>query len=421
MKNRLTVLLILFLLPASGHSQIRDYARNVVNILASDSLMGRGYVGKGDSIAADFIRGEFVRLGVDVSFQHYTISINTFPEPISLKLGDTELKGGIDFLVNPSSRTSSGTFETVWMEKEDLFNDKRLEPKFRSAINKVLIIPPIDETTLNADEKARWRSFRDFLMNHPNNFVAATIFLENTKLTWFGAKHNQGRPAFMVDVNSAPKEFEKVTFSVTSEYFEAYPSQNVIAEIPGTASDSVIVLMAHYDHFGFMGEAMFPGANDNASGVAMLLSMARYYVENPPKYTMVFLSFSGEEIALLGSKYFIEHPTFDLSKTKFYLNFDLAGTGDEGIQVVNGSVYRNQFDRIQSINSANNLLPQVKIRGAACNSDHCFFDQKKLPGFYIYTLGGIRAYHDIYDKAETLPLTKFDEYFELMTQFLDGF
>ena len=421
MKNRLTVILILFLLPSTGYSQIRSYARNVVNILASDSLLGRGYVGKGDSIAADFILGEFERLDVDATFQPYTISINTFPEPISLKLGNTELKGGIDFLVNPSSRTSSGTFETVWLEQEDLFNDRLLEPKFRSAINKVLVIPPIDESTLTADEKARWRSFRDFLMNHPNNFVAGTIFLETAKLSWFGAQHNQGRPAFMVDVNSAHGQFEEVTFSVTSEYFEAYPTQNVIAEIPGTESDSVIVLMAHYDHFGFMGDAMFPGANDNASGVAMLLSMAKYYVEHPPKYTMVFLSFSGEEIALLGSKYFIEHPTFDLSKTKFYLNFDLAGTGDEGIQVVNGSVYRNQFDRLQLLNSTSELLPQVKIRGEACNSDHCFFDRKNLPGFYIYTLGGIRAYHDIYDKAETLPLTKFEEYFELTTQFLDGF
>jgi Zn-dependent M28 family amino/carboxypeptidase len=133
------------------------------------------------------------------------------------------------------------------------------------------------------------------------------------------------------------------------------------------------------------------------------------------------LAFGGEEIGLLGSKYFIEHPTFDLEKIKFYLNFDLAGTGDEGIQVVNGSVFRSQFNRMRELNAADDLLPDVKIRGAACNSDHCVFHEKNIPGFYIYTLGGIRAYHDIYDRAETLPFTEFEDYFELVVKFIEDF
>ena len=421
MKTWFFALLLFYLVPNIGNSQEQNYAREVVNILASDSLLGRGYVGRGDSLAAGFIKAEFERFGIPSMYQPYTMAVNTFPEHITLQLGDSTLIEGQDFLVNPASRTAMGTFETVWLKTEDLFNDKRLEPKFRSAMGKVLVIPAVDESTLNPDQKARWRSFRDFLNNHPNNFVAGSIFLQSKKLTWYGAQHNQGRPAFDVLVDSAPQQFQEVTFSVTSEYYEAYPTQNVIASIEGTKSDSVIVMMAHYDHFGFMGEAMFPGANDNASGVAMLLSMARYYAQYPPAYRMVFLAFSGEEIALLGSKYFVEHPTFDLLNTKFFFNFDLAGTGEDGIQVVNGSVFRTQFNRLKALNAETSLLPQVKIRGAACNSDHCLFDRQNLPGFYIYTLGGINAYHDIYDRAETLPLTKFDDYFELMRRFIDGF
>jgi Zn-dependent M28 family amino/carboxypeptidase len=183
----------------------------------------------------------------------------------------------------------------------------------------------------------------------------------------------------------------------------------------------MIVLMAHYDHFGKMGKALFPGANDNASGVAMLLSLACYFSQHQPEYTTVFIAFGAEEIGLVGSKYFVEHPPFDLDKIKFLMNFDLAGTGDEGIQVVNGSVYQSEFDRLKALNSESEYLPQVKIRGSACNSDHCSFDQKGVPGFYIYTLGGIRAYHDIYDKYETLPFTEFEDYFQLVTEFLNGF
>ena len=127
-----------------------------------------------------------------------------------------------------------------------------------------------------------------------------------------------------------------------------------------------------------------------------------------------------KSLVLLGSKHFVESPLFDLSKIKFLLNFDISGTGDDGIQVVNGSVYRDQFDRLKKINEEQELLSQVKIRGAACNSDHCMFDSKGVPNFFIYTLGGIQAYHDIYDKSETLPLTEFEDYFRLVVAFVDG-
>ena len=64
--------------------------------------------------------------------------------------------------------------------------------------------------------------------------------------------------------------------------------------IPGTAhEDSFVYVTAHYDHMGTYVDAIFPGANDNASGTAMLLSMAAYFQENPLPYTLVFVSFGG--------------------------------------------------------------------------------------------------------------------------------
>jgi Zn-dependent M28 family amino/carboxypeptidase len=132
------------------------------------------------------------------------------------------------------------------------------------------------------------------------------------------------------------------------------------------------------------------------------------------------MAMGGEELGLLGAKHFVENPLFKLETIKFLLNFDISGTGDDGIQVVNGSVYQNQFDRLTKINQEQDLLFQVKIRGQACNSDHCMFDAKNVPCFYIYTLGGIQAYHDVYDKAETLPLTEFEDYFKLMVAFINS-
>ncbi len=86
---------------------------------------------------------------------------------------------------------------------------------------------------------------------------------------------------------------------------------------------------------------------------------------------------------------------------------------------MNGSVFNNKFDQLKQINEELDLLPQIKMRGAACISDHCWFDRNKVPNFYIYTLGGIPAYHDVYDRPETLPLTEFEDYFKLIVKFID--
>jgi Zn-dependent M28 family amino/carboxypeptidase len=183
--------------------------------------------------------------------------------------------------------------------------------------------------------------------------------------------------------------------------------------------DSLIVLTAHYDHLGMMGsKTIFPGANDNASGTALLLSLVKHYAAQPQKYTIVFIAFAGEEIGLIGSGYFTENPVFPLTKIKFLVNFDMAGTGDDGIQVVNGKIYQSKFDLLTKLNNEGSLMKQVKIRGEACNSDHCMFHSKGVPCFFIYTLGGIQAYHDVYDKADTLPFTDFEDYFRLITAFI---
>jgi hypothetical protein len=97
---------------------------------------------------------------------------------------------------------------------------------------------------------------------------------------------------------------------------------------------------------------------------------------------------------------------------------DLVGTGDEGITIVNGSLYEEDFIKIVALNEKHQLLPKVVKRGKAANSDHYFFSEKGVKAFFIYTMGGIKAYHDIYDRPETLPLTKYKELFKLLTLYV---
>lgn len=423
MKYRV-IILCFFLFSTKAFAQTLPYAKQLVQILTSDSLHGRGYVQNGEQLAASFIAQEFEKIGVEPInqsyFQPFQLSINTFPGASTLYLGDEKLKSGVDFLISPGSPSVSGTFSTVWIDGNELFLNSLLEQKLANAPGKFLVINPGDKSDWSEIQRTRFDQIQQFLLHHPNNLAAGTLFLNHEKLTWYSASNQDPKPSIFIDRSSVQTPFEEITIEVDSDLKSDYTTQNVWGKIKGLSSDSVVVLMAHYDHFGKMGEAIFPGANDNASGVAMLLSLANYFKSNPIKYDLVFLAFGAEEQGLLGSTYFINNAPYPLEKTAFYLNFDIAGTGDEGIQVVNGSVYRKQFDHLKSINDSLNYLPQVKIRGAACNSDHCVFDQKNIPGFYMYTLGGIRAYHDVFDRFETLPFTKFEEYFNLITTFLSS-
>src|SRR4030095_8526667 len=94
------------------------------------------------------------------------------------------------------------------------------------------------------------------------------------------------------------KDAKKVSFSVDADLKKSYRSQNVMGFVKGKVNpDSFIVVSAHYDHLGRMGkEIYFPGANDNSSGISMLMELAWYYTRpgNEPDYSIAFMAFGAE-------------------------------------------------------------------------------------------------------------------------------
>jgi len=420
----LSVILFITIQQLNVVAQDITYARKVVNTLASEKMKGRGYVQDGNTLAANYISNEFKRWGL-VSynknyFQSFITSVNTFPGNMDVRINSIQLRPGIDFLVNAESPGISGTFNTIQFKADELLNHVQFISKVQSTVNKFIVIEAYDKNKYNKEENKKIKDAIEYLKSNPKNPIAGTLLLTKDKLTWDASTVQYSKPSITIKTDSLSPNIENITLNIKSKFIKKFELQNVIGYVEGKHSDSLIVLTAHYDHLGMMGnKTMFPGANDNASGMAMLLNLASYYSQHQPEYTIVFIAFAGEELGLIGSNYFTEHPTFELKKIKFLINFDLAGTGDEGIQVVNGSVFKSRFDDLSKINKEEHLLPQVKTRGEACNSDHCMFYQKKVPCFFIYTLGGIKAYHDIYDKAETLPLTQFENYFKLMLAFIN--
>ena len=402
-----------------------EYAREVIEKLSSREMKGRGYVDGGDFKAASFLAAEFEKTGLQkyskTYFQKFSTPVNSFPGSMSVAIDGQQLKPGEDFLIDPGSPGISGHFQAESITAEELLKDGWLQ-KIEAASSRFLVIESYDKTRFDAEEQKKLSEIIAFLMYARENPAKGVIILTNDKLTWSGSTELYYKPVLTIRRQAVSQPFSSIEVNIESKFLKKHETQNVIGYIEGTENDSLLVFTAHYDHLGMMGrETVFPGANDNASGVSMLLNLAKYYSNNAPRYSVVFIAFAAEEIGLIGSNYFTSNPIFPLTKIKFLINFDLAGTGDDGIQVVNGKVYQKKFDQLVRINKHGDLLTQIKVRGEACNSDHCMFYSKGVPCFYIYTLGGIQAYHDIHDKAETLPLTDYQDYFSLITRFIDTF
>ncbi|MCH8318473.1 MAG: M20/M25/M40 family metallo-hydrolase [Bacteroidetes bacterium] len=390
-------------------------------------MYGRGYVNAGDKIAAEFIIAQFKNIGIKAFrssyLQYFNLDVNTFPKKIKLKINGNDLQPGKDFIVNAISRKGKGRCKVQYLDTL-IFTKKDAREQFLEQSNKKKVF------VYDAKHFGQ-------LLELPLEFIdkihesKAIIELQEKKLTVSISNNQLSNPFFeikrsdwplLISENVTQKKI-KVSFRVDAELIENYRSQNVIGFIKGKeVPDTFLVFSAHYDHLGMMGnEVYFPGANDNASGVAMLLELARHYAMpgNEPHYSIVFIAFGGEEAGLAGSKYYTQNPLFPLRRIKFLINLDLMGTGQEGMTVVNGTIFNKEFEKLRKINQQRNYLPQIKIRGEAANSDHFFFTEKGVPSFFFYTLGSPKHYHDIYDRAETLPLSGFEGVFRLIVDFVE--
>jgi len=423
-------LLFSILSAQENKGEIYQYGRKIVDTMASESMHGRGYVNDGDKIAANYIRSEFEKFGLasftNDYYQKFDFPVNTFPGEINFNYNsfigkkNIPFKGiaGNNFLISPASPSVAVSFSTIVFDSTYTTSVKKFE-KFRKKIKSKNVFVIIDDRALS--DKSKLEYFKKVRSNY---FGTVGLIELEKKLTWDQSQEVSDYTIIQVLADSFKFSGKgSGTLKIENKFIPEHHSQNIIGYVKGAEyPDSFIVFSAHYDHLGQLGkDVYFPGANDNASGCAMLLNLAKHYSMRgyKPKYSIAFIAFGGEEVGLLGSKYYTENPLFPLQNIRFLLNMDIMGTGEDGITVVNGTVFKKEFDSLVKINTQNNFLKIVKIRGKAANSDHYFFSENGVKAFFIYTMGGIKAYHDIYDRAETLPLNEFENLFKLINRFAE--
>lgn len=166
-----------------------------------------------------------------------------------------------------------------------------------------------------------------FIYSHVGDTVVNDLF------TGTGKKYQEVVRA--IEKNLKPQSFplgKTITIKNVTKHFPNGSGENVIALLPGSESrlkEELIILGAHLDHLGRCWELM-PGANDNASGVAVVLGVAEAMAKSAvkPARSVMFFFFGSEEQGVYGSEYYLEHPTWPLEKTVCFLNLDGVGCGE---------------------------------------------------------------------------------------------
>jgi hypothetical protein len=186
---------------------------------------------------------------------------------------------------------------------------------------------------------------------------------------------------------------------------------NVAGYLPGL-TDEYVVIGAHYDHLG-LGEqyslapslagTIHPGADDNASGTAGVIELARWFSTQPKqKRGILFLSFAGEELGLLGSSYYVNHPAFPLDKDVVMINMDMIGRVRDGKVFIGGVGTGTTLKKLlEEITPKYGLHIDYSEAGYG-SSDHTSFTTKQVPVLFFFS--GLHAdYHkpsDTWDKID---------------------
>ncbi|MCX6266869.1 MAG: M20/M25/M40 family metallo-hydrolase [Bacteroidetes bacterium] len=220
--------------------------------------------------------------------------------------------------------------------------------------------------------------------------------------------------------SKAPKSFlTEVIMNGTADVVQKREkTANVVAMLEGSdplLKGEYLVVGGHYDHLGFGGSgsgsrmpdtnAVHNGADDNASGTAMVMSLANRLAMEKSKMSrgIIFVAFSSEEIGLIGSKYFVDHPPVEMKKIKAMFNFDMVGRFDKEKNSISlsGTGTSSEADSILLTMEHDLPFSVVHAPDGFGPSDHASFYSANIPVFYFNT-GVHTDYHTPFDDTEKL-------------------
>ena len=416
--NFLLLLLISTTVSAQTDAELKSNLKQHISILASDKFEGREPGTKGERLSYEYITQQFKNIGLQPLgsndyLQSFEFSAGTKSGAKNkLNIAGKSLKSDTEYYVLPYSAlhsTASGKSIKIGsglLSKELGRNDYE---GFTDLKGKIAVM---DYATPEADNPhSKWAEASDLrkrieiavskgisglIIYNSNDSIKNPEKNSEIKITPFVIPI-----VFVKSIDAARlKNDQQITIETDIEKI-MHSGHNVIGYIDNHAENTVVI-GAHYDHLGYGGHeslyrgtpAIHNGADDNASGTSTLIELARKLKSSSfKKYNYLFIAFSGEEKGLLGSNYFVKHPTIDLKKVNYMLNMDMVGRlkPEEHILLINGAGTSPSWDSLLNNIKVDSLRIKTTASGVG-PSDHTSFYLEGIPVLHFFS-GTHSDYH----------------------------
>lgn len=429
-----------------------------LRFLASDELMGRGTTRPEIHIAASYIAEQFRSFG-----------LKELPEAKDY-LQSFELK-----LATPASSGALVINGTTYSYGKDLLqaggNDVSLQAPVvfagygsKDDLDKIDVKGAIVVTNMGLNDSSSFREgFRAMATKRrlaaERGAVALVERVKDPGTIWQQLQHRyeEGQlvrdaptvslPLFMLNdgttgIVALVKDGTTASLTTTGNRVNTLAARNVVGVVEGTdpkLKDQYVVLSAHYDHVGVARQpkmeegkldSIYNGARDNAIGATAVINAARYFAQYPPKRSVLFVAYTGEEMGLIGSSYFAAHPPLPLNKMVYNLNIDNASYNDTTIVTVVGLGRTSADDDIKRGAAAFGLTaisdPSPE-QGLFDRSDNVNLAAKGIPaptyslGFRSFDEEIMKRYHQLSDEVGNFNLsyaTKYMNSFVLAAKYI---
>ncbi|MBR6211640.1 MAG: M28 family peptidase [Bacteroidales bacterium] len=459
MKRFLTTMAIVLAL--SGCTDYRAYYNGLLEEISSDRYNGRSVYGDGDVRAARYLIDQlssiegivpcpaagpedqsvrpYLKSLVEPAdagrwnvvegkekylpyLQHFQFPMNVMRGAMSLSVDGVAYAPTFDFTVKEFSPSCHGFFKVTYLDEEAYRREGFME-HLNSGIYQDQFVVIDWQHYLETVQPDPFDKYKPWLTELDG--VGGIILRQEDQFPYFKARtyYQSQRPVIFVN-GSFPNDAREIELHVDAEMLPTRDAHNVVAWLPGTdpKADTYYTFIAHYDHLGYMGaDFMFPGANDNGSGSAMIVTLAKYFSKHRPAHGIQFILLDAEEENLLGSFFYCENPRLPLEKIEYLIDLDMVGDDSDHLstQITPGG--EAGLEKFRAINADGKYPPfDFVMETMNDDSDHFSFAQKGVPGIYFETEGSIlQYYHTPRDSFQNTRDSNFDRLFNMIVKFIE--
>lgn len=449
----ITLALLLLLIPSLAKEKIIQFdcqaAWSYIKKLAGETMLGRKSGHPGHELAEQYIAAKFKEWDLEPAgdngsyFQEFSVEYNYVNQGAALEIWTDKLHRDFyyreDWRVQRYSGSGNFAAEIIFVgygihapEKgyddydgvdikgklvlltpdspkkyqkklaEEAKIDNRVKAAKKFGARGVIVFKPPSSTS-------RYFRFRMSKELYDPDFVVLSIENKVLDFIFKELKTDLRYPFQQIQAEGKPVSFPtgvKAVVSINTEYDPQRKTRNILAKISGTdkkLKEEYVIIGGHMDHLGVNPNGdVYNGANDNASGTAVVMEIARIFKLNNyrPKRTIIFAAWAAEEMGLLGSRYFCDNPCMPIEKCVTYYNMDMVAHGDGKVRF-NGVYYGAPIWQAVEKSLAPEILEYVKTgRGGPGGSDHSPFLAKGVPAYSINTSGHHFKYHHVRDDSD---------------------